>query len=232
MASRFFDVAVSLIILILTLPLTVAAAVVISLTSPGGVIYGARRLSRGGGEFTMLKFRSMEAQADLHGSAVTAAGDPRVTPVGRWLRKYKIDEIPQFWNVLRGEMSIFGPRPESPAFRRFYGDELLPALEALPGVTGLCQVVFRNEEELLARETDPCYYERVLLPAKLELDVHYVRNRTWRMDRNILIATVLVILGFSGAQEWLVDRYQLWGIRAVKLGLGYVGSVEGESSLV
>jgi len=192
-ASRAIDVAGSLALLIVLSPLLLVIAVLVRLSSPGPVLYRQRRVGRGGHPFELLKFRSMRASGG--GPRVTAGGDVRVTCVGRVLRQWKLDELPQLWNVVRGEMALVGPRPEVPEYVKHYTPEQREVLSVRPGVTGLTQLVFRNEEALLAGRADvERYYLEHILPLKLDLDRQYVASRSLAGDLLILLRTVLHVL--------------------------------------
>jgi lipopolysaccharide/colanic/teichoic acid biosynthesis glycosyltransferase len=196
--KRLFDLAVCAVATpVVAVPGLLIAAAVRALYGPP-VLHRGRRMGRGGREFEILKFRTMTVATG--GSAVTAAGDPRVTRLGGWLRRTKLDELPQLVNVLRGEMSLVGPRPEDPRFARHYRDRYAAVLSVRPGITGPAAVRFRHEEELLRGVADPEeHYEAVLLPAKLDLDLDYVRHHSIRVDLAILADTVRAVLsGSSG----------------------------------
>lgn len=166
----------------------VAAAIVIGNGRP--VFFRQERLGKDGASFRIFKFRSM--RANQSGTAITAEGDARITGLGRCLRRYKIDEIPQLWNVVRAEMQLIGPRPEVPAFVDPREPSWQAALSVLPGITDPATLMFRNEEELLARVQDPeLYYRQILLPKKLRLSIGYHRSRTFRRDCMVLALTVL-----------------------------------------
>jgi lipopolysaccharide/colanic/teichoic acid biosynthesis glycosyltransferase len=137
----------------------------------------------------MYKFRTMLADADRTGPAVTGASDPRVTPVGRVLRATKIDELPQLLNVLRGDMSLVGPRPESPRYVALYDQRQREVLSVLPGITGPTQLRYRHEERILTGEDVERQYCALLMPVKLESDLEYVRTRTAVGDFRVLVAT-------------------------------------------
>ena len=189
--GRWFDLPVAGAVLILGAPLWLGLALAIRLTSPGPVLHRARRSGRGGEPFEMLKFRSMRLD---HGTGITAYGDPRITPVGRFLRTSKLDEVPQLINVLRGEMAIVGPRPEDP--RYVDRDDPLHAfvLRSLPGLTSRASVDYRHEEQILAGIDDvEAVYRSEVLPSKLRIDAAWVQTRTVRSDLRIIADTVLAI---------------------------------------
>jgi len=172
LGKRFFDVTASAIGLIVLLPLILGVAASVHLTSPGPVVFSQSRLGRYGRPFRMYKFRSMVVDADRQGARVTAGGDPRVTPVGRVLRRTKLDEVPQLWNVLRGDMSLVGPRPEVPEFAAMFPRQYQRILNVRPGITHRTTLAFRSEEAILAddkvREPRRFYIDRVM-PTKLAM---------------------------------------------------------------
>jgi lipopolysaccharide/colanic/teichoic acid biosynthesis glycosyltransferase len=191
---RPVEAALALAGLAATAPLLAAAAVAVRLGSPGPVLFRQQRVGRGGRPFTLLKLRSM-----LTGSAgaqVTAGGDPRVTPVGAVLRKLKIDELPELWNVVRGDMSIVGPRPEVPRYVDLDDPLWREALEARPGITDPVTLRLRNEEDLLAAVDGDreAFYRQALQPFKLLGYCDYLRARTWRTDVGVVFDTLLAVL--------------------------------------
>jgi lipopolysaccharide/colanic/teichoic acid biosynthesis glycosyltransferase len=192
-AKRAFDVLVSALLLIVLFPLFIALAVAIKLDTRGPVLYRARRVGRGGRNFPMLKFRKMHA--DAAGGPLTLRDDERLTRVGRFLARSKLDELPQLWNVLRGEMSLVGPRPEDPLFVEQHAELFRDILRARPGITGFAQLAFRSESELID-PTDPAGdYAARLLPLKLELDRAYIACRSLRVDAAVVLWTAIAILG-------------------------------------
>ncbi len=195
-AKRILDLSASAILLACALPVFALAALLIKLDSPGPVFYRAKRLGIGGREFQMLKFRTMVPQADRQGPPVTYLGDPRVTRVGRFLRGTKIDELPQLWNVLKGDMSLVGPRAEDPRYRSAYQGRFRPLLDVPPGMTGLSWVRLRRFHE---EKVDPGpewekHYTEVSLPRKLEADLEYLRTRSFVGDLRIIAETVVGFL--------------------------------------
>ncbi len=198
--KRALDVVLALFGLILLFPLFVAIAAVIRGTSEGPVLYRSRRLGRYGWPFLMLKFRSMQTDEAVPG-LVTLDDDPRITTVGRWLRRHKLDELPQLWNVLKGEMTLVGPRPQIPALVLRYTPEQRKALEALPGITDPASLRFWNEGALLrgASEPDKAYLSQIL-PEKLRLSLGYLEGRTFVSDVKVLCETGLACFGL-GQQE-------------------------------
>jgi lipopolysaccharide/colanic/teichoic acid biosynthesis glycosyltransferase len=148
-------------------------------------------VGRGGNEFFLLKFRSMSLDADRKGGGLTQKDDPRVTPVGRYLRRYKLDEFPQLVNVLRGEMGFVGPRPEDPRFVERYTAGQREALRYRPGITSPASLVFRDEENLLTGENHEEHYLNHLLPKKLSMDIEYMSRRTTLSDLRLILRTVM-----------------------------------------
>jgi lipopolysaccharide/colanic/teichoic acid biosynthesis glycosyltransferase len=192
-AKRALDVGVSAIGLLVLAPLMVAIGVVVRATSPGPALFRQERVGKDGVAFRLLKFRSMRPAAG--GPEVTAGSDTRITPIGRALRQWKLDELPQLINVLWGEMSLVGPRPEVERYVRHYTETQREALSVRPGITGVSQLLFRHEEELLAGQTDvEDFYIRVVMPQKLELDLRYVHERSFTGDIGILVRTLTAIL--------------------------------------
>jgi lipopolysaccharide/colanic/teichoic acid biosynthesis glycosyltransferase len=190
---RLLDIAVSGLVLLIALPILLVVAAVIKLDSTGPVFFRCRRVGFHGGELLMLKFRKMRHGAV--GAAVTLSGDDRFTRVGRMLAKTKLDELPQLWHVLRGEMTLVGPRPEDPGFVELRGAEYATILTVKPGVTGLCQLAFAKEGEVLRPEDRIRDYVERLLPQKAALDVLYVGRRSLLMDFRILAWTAVAVLG-------------------------------------
>jgi len=196
--QRAFDLVCCAVAAPFAVPLGAAAAVAVRLSSPGPVLHRATRVGMHGVPFTILKFRTMRVSPP--GPKVTTAGDARVTTVGRWLRRTKLDELPQLVNVLRGEMSIVGPRPEDPAYVAHFPVEYATVLTVRPGMTGPAVLRFRDEERLLqaaagGADLDEVYVSR-FLPAKLELDLDYVARRSLGLDFSIVWATVRALVGW------------------------------------
>jgi lipopolysaccharide/colanic/teichoic acid biosynthesis glycosyltransferase len=192
--KRAFDIVFASVALLLLLPLLALFALAVALSSPGGAFFRQVRVGRGGREFRLLKFRSMRPGSEARGQLTIGGRDPRITPVGRFLRKTKLDELPQLWNVLAGDMSIVGPRPEVPRYVALYTAGQRAVLGVRPGITGMASLDYVDENELLAKAADPerAYVEEVM-PAKLALDLRYVRERSMLLDLRIIWATVKLI---------------------------------------
>lgn len=188
--KRLIDIGAAVIgLVVLGLPMLMIG-LLIRWDSPGPALYRARRIGRGGSIFTMYKFRTMVVDAAKYGAAITAQGDPRITRVGRWLRAARIDEWPQLINVLRGEMSLVGPRPETPECLPYYDQRQREILQLTPGITGLTQICYRNEEAILGQENTFECYVQVLLPRKLELDRVYMQQQSLFLDAIIIWSTL------------------------------------------
>ena len=192
MAKRLLDVLVASLGLLVLAPLLVVIACAVRLDSPGPALFRQTRISRGGRHFQILKFRTMRASPASDGPQIAAANDSRITRLGALLRRAKLDELPQLINVVKGDMSLVGPRPEVPEYVAFYPEELRDiVLSVRPGITDEASLRFRNEGMLLAGSADPerTYVEEIL-PKKLELYVRYVRGRTLCGDLGILLRTI------------------------------------------
>jgi len=191
--KRALDLAVAAFVLLLTVPVFVAVALAIKLDSRGPVFFRCRRVGYRGRELGMLKFRKMHDSAV--GSPLTLAEDARFTRIGKWLAKTKLDELPQLWNVLKGDMTLVGPRPEDPAFVNLRRADYDVILSVKPGMTGLCQLAFVKEGEILdPNDREGGYVER-LLPQKTALDRLYAERRSLSMDLKILVWTAVAVLG-------------------------------------
>jgi lipopolysaccharide/colanic/teichoic acid biosynthesis glycosyltransferase len=188
------DLALSALGLVLASPLLLVIAVLVKITSSGPALYRHQRVGLEGQPFYVLKFRTMVRDADHVGPAVTSATDTRITPVGRWLRRSKLDELPQLWNVLVGDMSLVGPRPEVPRYVESYSPDQRRVLSVRPGITDAASIAYRHEEELLAGRADlDCYYREVVLPDKLNLNLAYLDRMSLRYDVSLLLRTTTAI---------------------------------------
>lgn len=188
-SRRTLDVVVAALVLtVFALPMA-AIAIAVRLTSRGPALFNQRRVGRAGMLFTIYKFRSMyTAPARSPGIGLTYAGDHRITPLGRWLRTLKLDELPQFYNVLRGDMSLVGPRPKLPRYA------VLHDMPYRPGITGAASLIFRNEEALLGNvpaEQISCFYDRHIRPLKARIDTSYMAHASFWSDLRVLGATTL-----------------------------------------
>lgn len=193
------DVVVAGLGLLLLLPVLAIIALVIKSTSKGPVFFRQTRVGRNERPFKILKFRTMTANASSLGPQITLGEDPRITSVGAILRRYKLDELPQLLNVVKGDMSLVGPRPETPDYVSFYpAEDRREIFQVRPGITDNASIIFSNEGELLGRTENPLeYYVDVILPRKRALYIEYVRNHTVINDIAIVWRTILVILGWQ-----------------------------------
>lgn len=192
--KRIFDFFSSLIVLILLSPVLIVLALAIVLDSKGGVFYKQLRVGKGRREFWLYKFRTMRPDSDKLKITV-GDRDPRVTNVGYYLRKYKLDELPQLLNILKGEMSVVGPRPEVKRYVDMYSDEQLKVLTVHPGLTDYSSLEYVNESELLAQAEDPekMYIEEIM-PAKLKLNLKYIEEKSLSTDISLIFRTILKII--------------------------------------
>ena len=191
MSKRIFDRGASMFGLLLLSPLFLVISVLIKLKMPGGpVLFSQKRVGRHGSLFTIYKFRTM--LVNHGGSSVSVKGESRITPLGSFLRKYKLDELPELWNVLRGDMSFVGPRPDVHGYAdRLRGQER-EILSIKPGITGVASLKFAEEEELLAVQLDPKKYnDEVIYPEKVRLNLKYIENQSFWLDINIIVSTLL-----------------------------------------
>ena len=193
MMKRLFDFSSALIGLIVLSPLLLITSVVIKLTSPGSIFHCGERVGWNGRLFNLYKFRTMVADAVGIGPGITAQNDPRVTRTGRFLRATKIDELPQLINVLKGDMSLVGPRPEDPRYVAQYTSEQKRILCVRPGITSAASLSFRKEEQMLSGPNWEQMYCTEVLPAKLKMDLAYFSHRTLWSDIFLIIRTILSI---------------------------------------
>jgi lipopolysaccharide/colanic/teichoic acid biosynthesis glycosyltransferase len=192
---RFFDLVFSLLGILLLSPFFLIVLLIIIADSRGGVFYLQVRVGKGGRPFRLYKFRSMRTGADRKGLITVGGRDPRITRAGWFLRKYKLDELPQLINVLKGEMSLVGPRPEVPRYVDMYTDEQRKVLEVKPGITDNASVEYADENERLAKAEDPeKEYTEVIMPRKIELNMRYINKPTAGHYFKILFRTARRII--------------------------------------
>lgn len=202
------DVSVSLTALMALAPLLFLLAMAVKCSSPGPVLYRGRRIGRDGHPFVLYKFRSMVTSTDESGPRITRKGDPRVTGIGRLLRRTKLDELPQLFNTLIGDMSLVGPRPEDPEYVQAYSARQREVLRAKPGLTSPATLMHRDEEEWLDGPDWRDTYLNRILPAKLEMELAYLGRRTLADDIKVLVQTVSTLFarrvhaGPSGGSRW------------------------------
>jgi lipopolysaccharide/colanic/teichoic acid biosynthesis glycosyltransferase len=190
--KRSLDVVLALLALALLSPLLLLLAALVKLDSPGPVLYRATRVGYRGRQLRMVKFRKMTGAGT--GRPLTVAGDARLTRVGSWLERTKLDELPQLWHVLRGEMSLVGPRPEAPEFVGRFPSEYGTIVRVRPGLTGYTQLAFAHEGEILEQDDPERHYVTALLPQKVALDLLYADRLSLRRDAAILAATLATLV--------------------------------------
>lgn len=190
MSRQLFDQILAAVILLILSPILLLVALAVLLESGRPILFTQSRVGREGKLFQLLKFRTM--RQGQSGAAITAKGDSRITRTGKFLRKFKLDELPQFWNVIRGDMSLVGARPEVPQFVDMNSPAWNLVLKFRPGITDPASIAYRNEEALLAANADPIrFYEETVLPAKLALNIAYLEKRSFWMDLRIIGQTAL-----------------------------------------
>lgn len=200
-ARRILDLLLAIPAAILLLPVFVILSGLIKLDSSGPVFFLQERVGMGGRPFRIFKFRTMITDAERFGTQITVGRDPRITRIGHFLRQYRFDELPQLFNVLKGEMSIVGPRPEVPRYVALYTDDQRQILVYRPGITSPATIEFSNESEVLSQNADPAdpdsserYYRTEILPAKIAIDLNYSRHATVWSDCAILVQTLVRLI--------------------------------------
>lgn len=193
--KRIFDIVVSLVLIVLLSPLLLVLSILIVLDSEGGVFYRQERVTQYGRKFRIFKFRTMVADADKIGTQVTVSNDSRITRVGSVIRKYRLDEIPQLFNILLGDMSLVGTRPESTHYVKFYTPEMYATLLLPAGVTSEASIMYKDEDDLLdkADDVDKVYIEKVL-PGKMKYNLESISNFSFIKEIGIMFKTVLAVM--------------------------------------
>lgn len=197
MIKRFFDIFFSFLGILLLSPFLLLITLGVKLSSKGTVLYYQKRVGKNNVEFNLFKFRTMTAGADKLGLLTIGGRDQRITKIGYYLRKYKLDELPQLFNVLLGDMSLVGPRPEVRKYVDLYTNEQLRVLSVKPGITDQASIDFSNESDILASAANPeQYYIEVIMPQKLALNLNYINSKyTLLADMKIIFATIKKIFG-------------------------------------
>jgi len=197
-AKRLFDVSISFLSLVLLSPLYLLLSILIKVKTPGPIFFQQKRIGKDGKTFIMIKFRTM---VNNHGgNSISVKGESRITPLGATLRKYKLDELPEMWNILKGEMSIVGPRPDVPGYADLLLGEDRIILSIKPGLTGPASLKFVNEEELLAKQNDPKKFnDEILYPAKVKINKNYIQHWSFWLDLKIILFT---LFGKSLSEQW------------------------------
>jgi lipopolysaccharide/colanic/teichoic acid biosynthesis glycosyltransferase len=193
MMKRLFDIISSLVGLIFISPIFLVVPILIKLDSKGPVFFKQWRIGKDGKQFKIYKFRTMLQDADKVGSLITAGNDQRITAIGKLLRRYEVDELPTLINVLKGDMSIVGPRPEVPKYLHHYDRKYREILSVRPGITDLGTLSFRDEAKYLDAQNYEDTYETEILPQKLDLYLEYVHNKSFLFDLRIILKTIALI---------------------------------------
>ena len=192
MLKRAFDIVVSAIGLVIALPLILVLSLMIRMDSPGPAIFRQTRIGRSFRPFTLFKLRSM--RADNRGAEITVGQDARITRLGGVIRALKLDELPQLWNVLRGDMSLVGPRPEVSAYVELYRKDFEEILRVRPGITDAASIKYRHESELLSTASDPeAFYRDVILPDKIRLSKDYASKANCLLDLSLIFETLIAL---------------------------------------
>ncbi len=193
--KRTFDIVASLVVCVILLPFYLIIALAIVLESKGGIIYRQKRVGKNNRDFNLLKFRTMKVHSDKNGLLTVGDKDNRITRVGYFLRKYKLDELPQLFNILKGEMSVVGPRPEVRKYVELYDEHQKQVLQVLPGLTDYASLTYISESEILAQSDHPeqTYIDEIM-PRKIELNLKYIQNQSSMEDLRIIFKTIFSIL--------------------------------------
>ena len=200
MIKRIFDTAVSAVALVLLLPLFGLIAVAVKLDSPGPVIFKQCRIGRNFRRFWIYKFRTMVAEAPARGGELTVGADLRITQIGGWLRRFKLDELPQLFNIIKGDMALVGPRPEVPRYVEMFRSDYEEILKLRPGLTDLASLKYRDEAALLAQADNPeAEYIAHLLPDKIRLAKEYRQRAGLLFDLRLTARTIFTLLGQGGS---------------------------------
>ena len=195
MIKRIFDFIVSFFSILILFPVFFMVAIIIKVSSSGPIFYKQVRVGKSNIDFKILKFRTMHVNADRMGLLTVGGRDSRVTSVGYYLRKYKLDEIPQLINVFKGDMSFVGPRPEVRQYVSLYSENQMKVLNVKPGITDLASIEFRDENEILSEQKDPNqYYIEVIMPHKLNINLKYIENRSLMKDVGVIVKTLKAII--------------------------------------
>jgi lipopolysaccharide/colanic/teichoic acid biosynthesis glycosyltransferase len=206
MLKRLLDIVVALTGLVVSAVIVVPVCFLVWLQDYKSPFYLGPRVAKGGGTFKMVKLRSMVVKADKSGVDSTAANDPRITPIGAFIRRYKLDELTQLWNVLWGDMSLVGPRPNVERDTRLYTEQEKKLLTVRPGITDYSSIVFSDEGDILKGKPDPdLAYNQIIRPYKSRLGIFYVENRTLLLDLKLIYLTALAITSKPAALRGVVN---------------------------
>lgn len=193
--KRIFDLLVSFMGIVILSPVFIIASIAIKLDSKGKILFLQKRVGRYGKEFNIYKFRTMVTDAEKMGKQITVGKDSRITKVGAFLRKFKIDELPQLFNVFKGDMSLVGPRPEVPKYVSLYNEEQRRVLEVRPGITDMASLRYKDENDILGNVENPEeYYINIIMKDKLNLNLEYIEKSNIFFDIYLIIKTIIKIL--------------------------------------
>lgn len=206
--KRLFDIVASLIGLIVFTPVMLIIAIVVKMTSSGPVLFSQKRLTKGMKEFNIYKFRSMVNNEFREKNTVQIKGSSsEITPIGKFMRKTKLDELPQFWNILKGDMSFIGPRPELPRRLKYYNSRQKEIFSVRSGISSPASIVFSDEEYLMNQVEDPeKFYIEQIMPYKIELNLYYIENQNFFYDIWLIIATLLKIINRIKNEDIVKDK--------------------------
>lgn len=206
--KRLFDIVVSFIGLIIFAPVMLIIAIVVKVTSPGPILFSQKRLTKGMKEFNIYKFRSMVSNEFREKNTVQIKGSSsEITPIGKFMRKTKLDELPQFWNILKGDMSFIGPRPELPRRLKYYNSRQKEIFSVRSGISSPASIVFSDEEYLMNQVEDPeKFYIEQIMPYKIELNLYYIENQNFFYDIWLIIATLLKIINRVKNEDVVKDN--------------------------
>lgn len=206
--KRLFDIVASLIGLIVFSPVMLVVAVIVKITSPGPVLFSQKRLTKGMKEFNIYKFRSMVSNELREKNTVQIKGSSsEITPIGKFMRKTKLDELPQFWNILKGDMSFIGPRPELPRRLKYYDNRQKEMFSVRSGISSPASIVFSDEEYLMNQVQDPeKFYIEQIMPYKIELNLYYIEHQSFFYDIWLIIATLLKIVNRVKNEDVVKDK--------------------------
>lgn len=211
MLKRLFDIVASACGLILLSPLLLPIMLLVWLQDYHSPIYIAPRMAKGGGKFRMVKLRSMMVNADKTGVNSTSANDRRITPVGHFIRRFKLDELMQLWNVLKGDMSLVGPRPQAEVDASLYTDVENRMLTVRPGITDIASIVFSDEGDILSGSDDPdLKYNQIIRPWKSRLALLYIERQSFRLDMKLIFLTIVAIISRESALKVVENILRDW----------------------
>lgn len=206
--KRLFDIVTSLVGLIIFAPVMLIVAIIVKVTSPGPILFSQKRLTKGMREFNIYKFRSMVSNEFREKNTVQIKGSSsEITPIGKFMRKTKLDELPQFWNILKGDMSFIGPRPELPRRLKYYNSRQKEVFSVRSGISSPASIVFSDEEYLMNQVEDPeKFYIEQIMPYKIELNLYYIENQNFFYDIWLIIATLLKIINRIKNEDVVKDN--------------------------